>query len=363
MATPEFSIDRFAVSSDLISSADPSERTNFGNLFPVHLPTDLSEDRLAVYLAIFRVEEVTRLLRHGPGGGESTGELLPPSQRSSTVRGSCTRQRARSPSPPPSYDAQGRRTNTREQRYKKQLEDERHELIQFITQAMPEFRPPSDYNRRNYGGQKMQTKVYIPYKEHPHIAFFGVIAGPRGMSLKRLEEDVGIKVSIRGKGSMKDGRPEENNLPGMDDEMHCLITADSPEKLERGRKRIQTIIADAISTPDNENEAKRLQLRELAMLNGTLRDDDSLVKVCANCGKEGHVKYKCPEPPNPAMHQQQQQHQRHGVRSIICRACGGQGHIERDCLTKNDPERARQLQERERQHNAEYDQFLVEIGE
>ena len=46
--------------------------------------------------------------------------------------------------------------------------------------------------------------------------------------------------------------------------------------------QITSIINDAIQSPDNTNELKKLQMRELALLNGTLRDEDLL--KCRNCG-------------------------------------------------------------------------------
>lgn len=72
----------------------------------------------------------------------------------------------------------------------------------------------------------------------------------------------------------------------------------------------------AASTPENQNELKRNQLRELAALNGTLRDDEN--QACQNCGKIGHRKYDCPEKQNYTA-------------SIICRVCGNAGHMARDC--------------------------------
>jgi hypothetical protein len=34
----------------------------------------------------------------------------------------------------------------------------------------------------------------------------GVIIGPRGFSLKRMEGELGVKVMIRGKGTVKEGK-------------------------------------------------------------------------------------------------------------------------------------------------------------
>jgi splicing factor 1 len=72
----------------------------------------------------------------------------------------------------------------------------------------------------------------------------------------------------------------------------------------------------AASIPEGQNELKRNQLRELAALNGTLRDDEN--QACQNCGQIGHRKYDCPEKQN-------------FTANIICRVCGNAGHMARDC--------------------------------
>lgn len=73
----------------------------------------------------------------------------------------------RSPSPPPQYDNFGRRVNTREYRYRKRLEDERHKLIEKAMKIIPNYHPPSDYRRPT----KTQEKVYVPVNDYPEINF------------------------------------------------------------------------------------------------------------------------------------------------------------------------------------------------
>ncbi|KAL8988576.1 MAG: hypothetical protein Q9169_008531 [Polycauliona sp. 2 TL-2023] len=79
----------------------------------------------------------------------------------------------RSPSPPPTYDNFGRRVNTREHRYRKRLEDERHKLIEKAMKSIPNYHPPSDYRRPT----KTQEKVYVPVNDYPEINF-SEIANP-----------------------------------------------------------------------------------------------------------------------------------------------------------------------------------------
>lgn len=78
-----------------------------------------------------------------------------------------------SPSPPPQYDNFGRRVNTREYRYRKKLEDERHKLIEKAMKIIPSYHPPSDYRRPT----KTQEKVYVPVNDYPEINF-SMLANP-----------------------------------------------------------------------------------------------------------------------------------------------------------------------------------------
>jgi len=79
----------------------------------------------------------------------------------------------RSPSPPPTYDNHGRRVNTREYRYRKRLEDERHKLVERAMKVFPSYHPPQDYRRPT----KTQEKVYVPVNDYPEINF-SMIANP-----------------------------------------------------------------------------------------------------------------------------------------------------------------------------------------
>ena len=160
------------------------------------------------------------------------------------------------------------------------------------------------------------------------------------------------KIAIRGKGSVKEGkgRSDAAHTSNQEEDLHCLIMADTEEKVNKAKKLIHNVIEtvshkraileyllantyQAASIPEGQNELKRNQLRELAALNGTLRDDEN--QACQNCqfsqflytgghakfligGQIGHRKYDCPE-------------QRNFTANIICRVCGNAGHMARDC--------------------------------
>src|SRR4051794_17026686 len=133
-----------------------------------------------------------------------------------------------------------------------------------------------------------------------------------------METQSGAKIAIRGKGSVKEGkgRSDAAHTSNQEEDLHCLIMADTEEKVNKAKKLIHNVIETAASIPEGQNELKRNQLRELAALNGTLRDDEN--QACQNCGQIGHRKYDCPE-------------QRNFTANIICRVCGNAGHMARDC--------------------------------
>ncbi|KAG1178262.1 hypothetical protein G6F70_004982 [Rhizopus microsporus] len=293
------------------------------------LPTAINKidkEQSEKYLLQIRLEEINRKLR--------TGDYLP------------SETRGRSPSPEPVYDANGKRVNTREARYKKKLEDERHRLIEIALRTIPNFRPPIDYKRPT----KLQEKVYIPSKEFPDINFIGQLIGPRGNTLKGMEAESGAKISIRGRGSVKEGksRTDAASNAAQEEDLHCLVTADSEEKIKKAVKLIEKVIETSASVPEGQNELKRNQLRELAALNGTLRDDEA--QTCLNCGASGHRRYECPERQNITS-------------TLSCHICGGMGHISRDCTQRNNPEFANQSHERDSQLDSEYMNLMAELGE
>ncbi|XP_043573071.1 KH domain-containing, RNA-binding, signal transduction-associated protein 1-like [Chiloscyllium plagiosum] len=58
---------------------------------------------------------------------------------------------------------------------------------------------------------KLSERCLIPVAQFPKFNFVGKLLGPRGNSLKRLQEDTGTKMSILGKGSMRDKSKDYND--------------------------------------------------------------------------------------------------------------------------------------------------------
>ena len=179
----------------------------------------------------------------------------------------------RSPSPPPTYDASGARTNTRPARARAALARRRGALIAELVKICPAYRPPADYKP-----EKHVRKLRIPVEEHPGHNFVGLIIGPRGNTQKRLERETGARIAVRGRGSAKPGggKGGASGASGgggagaggdndQDEDLHVLITADD----EAAAERAAALVARLLSPGDAAAGAwKRAQLRELAAING-----------------------------------------------------------------------------------------------
>ncbi|KAH8966470.1 hypothetical protein BDL97_03G026700 [Sphagnum fallax] len=240
----------------------------------------------------------------------------------------------RSPSPEPIYDNMGIRINTREYRAREKLTRERQEVIAMLIKKNPAFKPPADYRP-----PKLYKKLYIPVKEYPGYNFIGLIIGPRGNTQKRMERETGAKIVIRGKGSAKEGRSaQKRDLkpdPSENEDLHVLVEADTADGLEKAAGMVEKLL---LPVEEGRNEHKRAQLRELAALNGTIRDDE----YCHLCGEPGHRQYACPA--------------RHSTfkSDVSCRICGDGGHPTIDCPLKGSTQGNKM--------DDEYKSFLAELG-
>ncbi|XP_029328238.1 splicing factor 1 isoform X12 [Mus caroli] len=244
----------------------------------------------------------------------------------------------RSPSPEPIYNSEGKRLNTREFRTRKKLEEERHTLITEMVALNPDFKPPADYKPP---ATRVSDKVMIPQDEYPEINFVGLLIGPRGNTLKNIEKECNAKIMIRGKGSVKEGkvgRKDGQMLPGEDEPLHALVTANTMENVKKAVEQIRNILKQGIETPEDQNDLRKMQLRELARLNGTLREDD-----------------------NRILRPWQSSETRSITNTTVCTKCGGAGHIASDCKFQRpgDPQSA---QDKARM-DKEYLSLMAELGE
>ncbi|KAK9152279.1 hypothetical protein Syun_010588 [Stephania yunnanensis] len=131
---------------------------------------------------------------------------------------------------------------------------------------------------------KKTMRVDIPTDKYPTYNFVGRLLGPRGNSLKRVEATTECRVLIRGHGSIKDPAREEmmRGKPGyehLNEPLHIVVEAELPVEIIDARMfQAREILEDLVKPVDESHDyVKKQQLRELAMLNGTLRDEASLM--------------------------------------------------------------------------------------
>ena len=252
-------------------------------------------------------------------------------------------ERERSPSPPPKYDNRGTRTNTRPQRVEQKLSDQRNDLAGWLVARCPHlFRPPQDWRPT-----KKKRKIFVPEKEYPGYNFIGLIIGPRGNTQKRMQRETNTRIAIRGKGCIKGNANREPNTDYAEDEdLHVVITGDTDEEVDRAEVMVKSLLKPVDET---FNEHKRAQLRELALINGTLRDIEGM--LCHGCGRPGHTTDNCPEKDVASY--------RADVALVTCKICGDGGHPTRDCPMRNNTAGAAGEQMK---MSSEYQSFLSELG-
>jgi len=275
---------------------------------PKYLPTGLTMEQVECLSIRVRIEELTRKIAINDVDLEFYKE--------------------REPSPEPIYDTKGMRVNKRDQRAKNKLIEERQLSVEIALTMNPNFKPPADYSQTAI---KKFRKIFIPQEKFPEYNFIGLIIGPRGNTQKRMEKETGCKITIRGKGSEKDGkRKKDVPSPADDEKLHVLITADNDVQLEKASKLIQELL---VPVEEGKNEWKRQQLRELALMNGTLRD-----KMWVN-----PLEIEPWERPN-----------------VRCEICGDGSHPSSDCTFKG---KDIPLPPAKKEAMAsEYDRFLAEVS-
>ncbi|CAN4102540.1 unnamed protein product [Withania somnifera] len=123
---------------------------------------------------------------------------------------------------------------------------------------------------------KRTLRIDRPYN------FVGHLLGPRGNSLKRVEATTECRVLIRGRGSIKDPAKQEMmrgklGYEHLNEPLHVIVEAELPvEIIDTRLLQAREILEDLLKPMDESLDfLKKQQLRELAMLNGTLREEGS----------------------------------------------------------------------------------------
>lgn len=122
---------------------------------------------------------------------------------------------------------------------------------------------------------KLKERVLIPVKQYPKFNFVGKILGPQGNTIKRLQEETGAKISVLGKGSMRDKTKEEGLRKGgepkyahLSMELHVFIEVFAPVpdaylRMAHAMEEVKKFLF-----PDLMDEICQEQFMEMSYLNG-----------------------------------------------------------------------------------------------
>ncbi|XP_003969002.1 KH domain-containing, RNA-binding, signal transduction-associated protein 1b [Takifugu rubripes] len=122
---------------------------------------------------------------------------------------------------------------------------------------------------------KLKERVLIPVKQYPKFNFVGKILGPQGNTIKRLQEETGAKISVLGKGSMRDKSKEEGLRKGgepkyahLSMELHVFIEVFAPVpdaylRMAHAMEEVKKFLF-----PDMMDDICQEQFMELSYLNG-----------------------------------------------------------------------------------------------
>lgn len=212
----------------------------------------------------------------------------------------------REASPEPIYDGNGGRVNTREKRVRDAIKTEQQALVEKAL-GLSELGEGLQAAKK-----KHDVRLEIPIDKYPDYNFKGVLIGPRGMNMKRLEQETQCRIAVRGLGMRK--RKDGLVMPGDELPLHVLIETWDEEKVQPAIEIIKKLLVPVAP------EERSKQLRELAIINGTFRGD----QLCQNCGETGHLIYACPKRETtwkPA--------------DVTCELCGDKTHVTHDCPHAN----------------------------
>ena len=256
----------------------------------IDLPADLTPVEIDQFLREQRVDELTRKFR------ANVLELGDPD--------------IRDPSPPPTYDPNGVRVNSREIRTKRAMEDEFGRLNRFLEKRVPGYVVPSDLQRPS----RVYKKIQIPTDIFPDINFIALIVGPRGINHKRLQDESRCRIEFRGKDSSSTSQSyEESTLP-----LHVHIEGDCDEDVEVG----VSIVTPLLDPSSPEFRATQQGTADqMALISGGV----AAISRCTICQGTGHTASNCPDMVGSSIARD------YTTLTIKCAICGGKGHLTSDC--------------------------------
>jgi len=140
----------------------------------------------------------------------------------------------------------------------------------------------------------LTEKLVVPTKDYPDFNFVGRLLGPRGMTAKQLEMDTGCRILVRGQGSLRDKKKEEQmkgkaKWEHLNEDLHVLINVEDSKnraqlKMKRAVEEIKKLLVPSL---EGEDELKKRQLMELALLNGTYKGCTNIIVTGTQLGSPG----------------------------------------------------------------------------
>lgn len=103
---------------------------------------------------------------------------------------------------------------------------------------------------------KIKRKIYMPKTNK--FNYTGLIIGPKGSNQKRLEDETGCKILVRGRGSQKEGQPPQ---PDDNEDLHVLVAGENEMQVVRACEEIEKII---FADEDARNNIRQQQLKIVA---------------------------------------------------------------------------------------------------
>lgn len=126
-------------------------------------------------------------------------------------------------------------------------------VVSFLTEI-------SKMDRDSSPNSKQSEKVYIPYEDTRRHNPVGRLLGPKGLTLKRIQAETQTRMSILGRGSMRDKSKEEEcrnsgdpSYAHLSDDLHVLVEAtppNAPHKLAAGVAEIRKMLIPPVSDDD-----------------------------------------------------------------------------------------------------------------
>ncbi|XP_034652160.1 homeobox protein abdominal-A [Drosophila subobscura] len=123
---------------------------------------------------------------------------------------------------------------------------------------------------------KVAVKVAVPVRDHPKFNFVGKLLGPKGNSMKRLQEDTMCKMAVLGRGSMRDRRKEEelrasgdNRYAHLFEDLHVEISTFAAPAEAHARIAYALAEVRRFLVPDYHDDIRQEQMWEMQALTST----------------------------------------------------------------------------------------------